>query len=58
MLPEERAIAELRDAPYAIGDEEIVALGEFFASYAGSMSESRLHPRPSCMSRSGRSWAS
>jgi hypothetical protein len=30
MLPEERAIAELRDAPYAIGDEEIVALGEFF----------------------------
>ena len=30
MLPEERAIANLRGAPYAIGDEEIAALGEFF----------------------------
>src|SRR5918995_4507318 len=30
MLPEERAIAKLRGAPYAIGDEEIAALGEFF----------------------------
>jgi len=30
MLPEERAIAELRGAPYAIGDKEIAALGEFF----------------------------
>jgi hypothetical protein len=30
MLPEARAIAKLRGAPYAIGDEEIAALREFF----------------------------
>jgi hypothetical protein len=30
MLPEERAIAELRGAPYAIGDKEMAVLEEFF----------------------------
>ena len=30
MLPEERTIANLRAAPYVIGDEEIAALEEFF----------------------------
>ena len=30
MLPEEQAIGKLRGAPYAIGDEEIAALEEFF----------------------------
>ncbi len=35
MLPEERAIANLEAAPYAIGDENIAALEEFFRQLRG-----------------------